>query len=275
MSEQATDEAGAPEFDLWGEDDNRRETELVVDVDGFEGPLDLLLMLARAHKLDLTKISILALARQYLEFIDQAQRMKLEIAADYLVMAAWLAFLKSKLLLPKEDEGSPEATGEELAAQLAFRLQRLEAMRKASTDLMARKRLGLDVFSRGDPEPIQLTRESNYTATIYDLLKAYADQRQRRLVGRVSLPVRTVWSVKEARVRLERLLGTSCEWAPLDRFINAYMISDGDRRTAVASSFGAALEMAREGAVELNQSAAFGPLFVRRRIDPEGPTTDM
>ena len=157
------------------------EPALVVDVEGFEGPLDLLLALARSQKVDITRISILALAEQYLAFIEEIHRLRLEVAADYLVMAAWLAYLKSRLLLP-ETEGE-EPTGEEMAAELAFRLKRLEAMREASARLANRNRLGRDVFTRGAPEPVEVVRRSEFSATLYDLLSAYAARRQERAIS--------------------------------------------------------------------------------------------
>ena len=162
--------------------DERRidDPELTVDVDGFEGPLGLLLELSRRQKVDLAKISILALAEQYLEFIEQARKMRIELAADYLVMAAWLAFLKSKLLLPADENEEEELSGEEMAAQLAFRLQRLEAMREMGKRLINRNRLGRDFFVRGAPEPIVIDRQRQYSATLYDLLSSYAAQRQRQ-----------------------------------------------------------------------------------------------
>ena len=239
--------------------------QLVVDVEGFEGPLDLLLALARTQKVDLAKISVLALAQQYLDFISEARRLRLEIAADYLVMAAWLAFLKSKLLLPTEpcDEGEP--SGAELAALLAFRLKRLHAMREVSAQLMTRKRLGRDVFARGLPEPIRITRQSVYDANVYDLLKAYSQQRQRTAVTSLRMKPRTVWSLKEARGELERLLGINLDWAPLDLLIAEFLVEPELRKTALASSFTATLEMTREGALEIRQSKSFAPLLVRRR----------
>jgi len=238
---------------------------LVVDVEGFEGPLDLLLALARTQKVDLAKISVLALAQQYLDFISEARRLRLEIAADYLVMAAWLAFLKSKLLLPAEPSEEGEPTGAELAALLAFRLKRLHAMREVSAQLMTRKRLGRDVFGRGDPEPIRITRQSVYDANVYDLLKAYSQQRQRTAVLSMQLKPRTVWSLNEAREELERLLGMNVDWAPLDRLIAEFLVEPELRKTALASSFTATLEMTREGALEIRQAKSFAPLFVRRR----------
>ena len=239
--------------------------QLVVDVEGFEGPLDLLLALARTQKVDLAKISVLALAQQYLDFISEARRLRLEIAADYLVMAAWLAFLKSKLLLPAEPSEEGEATGAELAALLALRLKRLHAMREVSAQLMTRKRLGRDVFARGDPEPIRISRQSVYDANVYDLLKAYSQQRQRTAVLSMQLKPRTVWSLNEARDELERLLGMNVDWAPLDQLIAEFLVEPELRKTALASSFTATLEMTREGALEIRQAKSFAPLFVRRR----------
>jgi segregation and condensation protein A len=238
---------------------------LVVDVKGFEGPLDLLLALARTQKVDLAKISVLALAQQYLDFISEARRLRLEIAADYLVMAAWLAFLKSKLLLPAEQDADGEPTGEELAQLLAFRLKRLGAMRDAAAQLMTRKRLGRDIFARGLPEPLRITRKSTYQADLYDLLKAYAQQRQRTSVSSWQVRQRTVWSLKEARDELERLLGMSCDWAPLDKLLAEFLVGPDLRRTALASGFTATLEMTREGALEIRQAKLFAPLLVRRR----------
>lgn len=238
---------------------------LRVDVEGFEGPLDLLLGLARTQKVDLAKISVLALAQQYLDFIAEARRLRLEIAADYLVMAAWLAFLKSKLLLPADTTEEGEPSGEELAALLAFRLKRLHAMREASAQLMTRKRLGRDVFARGLPEPTRVTRKSIYEANVYDLLKAYSQQRQRTATRTLQMKKRTVWSLKEARDELERLLGIACDWAPLDQLLAEFLVDPELQRTALASSFTATLEMTREGALEIRQAKLFAPLLVRRR----------
>jgi len=239
--------------------------QLRVDVEGFEGPLDLLLAMARTQKVDLARISVLALAQQYLDFIAEARRLRLEVVADYLVMAAWLAFLKSKLLLPAEPSEEGEPTGEELAALLAFRLKRLDAMRDAAAQLMTRKRLGRDVFLRGLPEPVRVTKNGVFEANVYDLLKAYSQQRQRNATSTLHMEKRTVWSLKEAREELERLLGIACEWAPLDQLIAEFLVEPEIRRTALASSFSATLEMAREGALELRQSKSFAPLLVRRR----------
>ena len=241
---------------------------LNINVEGFEGPLDLLLALARTQKVDLTKISILALVEQYLGFIAEVQKVRLELAADYLVMAAWLAFLKSRLLLPREEktvDGGPSA--DEMAALLAFRLQRLEAMRRAAAQLFTRKRLGRDVFSRGMPEGMKTIRERQYSAEIFDLIKAYADQRKRTTVRRAHVVKRrVVWSIKDARTRLEKLVGSSSgDWVQLDFFIEQYMPAPELGRTALASSFGATLEMARDGLIEIQQAEAFAPIYMRKR----------
>jgi segregation and condensation protein A len=268
-SETAVSEDPQAPDDLsdWGSDEERLEADdrLVIDVEGFEGPLDLLLALARTQKVDLAKISVLALAQQYLDFISEVRRLRLEIAADYLVMAAWLAFLKSKLLLPAAPSEEGEPTGAELAALLAFRLKRLHAMREASSQLMTRKRLGRDVFARGFPEPIRITRQSVYNANVYDLLKAYSQQRQRTAVLSLRMKLRTVWSLKQARDELERLLGMNLDWAPLDQLLAEFLVEPELRKTALASGFNATLEMTREGQLEIRQSRLFAPLLIRRR----------
>src|SRR5439155_9022565 len=218
------------------------EPALIVDVEGFEGPLDLLLTLARQQKVDLSKISISALADQYLAFIEAARQLRLELAADYLVMAAWLAFLKSRLLLP----GGGDASGpsaEEMAAALAFRLKRLEAIRAAAERLIAGPQLERDVFRRGAPEPIVDIKRPEWTATLYDLLSAYAAQRQKHALARVRVPQRQVWSLAEARAALERLVGGSDDWSRLDEYLGGYGTARGLRATVYASSFAATLEM--------------------------------
>ncbi len=236
---------------------------LVIDVDGFEGPLDLLLMLARSQKVDLSKISILKLARQYLAFIEKVRSMRLELAADYLVMAAWLAFLKSKLLLPELEE-KEEESGEELAQILAHRLKRLEAMRDAANRLMERNQLGKDVFARGDPEAVKIIKINSYDIKLYDLLKAYANQRQRQSVSFVEVKKRKVWSLQEARQALSRLLGLSKEWVSLDDYLLDYLVDDDQKTTMRASSFTASLELVKEGVLEVRQYESFAPLYFRK-----------
>ncbi|WP_428674789.1 segregation and condensation protein A, partial [Roseibium sp.] len=238
------------------------DPQLVVDVEGFEGPMDLLLGLARTQKVDLARISILQLVEQYLEFVAEARRMRLELAADYLVMAAWLAFLKSKLLLP-EQRNEDEPTGEELAAALAFRLRRLEAMREVSERLMNRSRQGREIFHRGAPETLSVEHRSIWDASIYDLLSAYATQRQRQSVTSVRVLRRTVWSLQEARELLTKLVGRVSEWAPLNAYLRDYLYDNKDWATIVASTFSASLEMVREGQVEIRQGEPFSPVYIR------------
>jgi segregation and condensation protein A len=244
---------------------------LVVDVDGFEGPLDLLLALARTQKVDLAKISILALAEQYLSYIEELRRLRLELAADYLVMAAWLAYLKSRLLLPSPSPDE-EPSGEEMAAALAFRLRRLEAMREAAAKLVNRDRLGREVFARGMPEAVEIVQRSDYAATLYDLLTAYASQRQRQMVSVVHVRRRQVWSLAEAREVLTRMVGSIADWTPVDVFLSPWILTPEMRATVVASSFSASLELVREGRVELRQTAPFASLYMRDR-DRDGAET--
>jgi segregation and condensation protein A len=245
------------------------EPALVVDVEGFEGPLDLLLTLARQQKVDLAKISILALADQYLRYIEAARKMRLEIAADYLVMAAWLAYLKSRLLLP-EQHPAEGATAEEMANALASRLRRLEAIRQAAEQLMGRPQLGRDIFARGMPEPIAEIKTPEWTATLYDLLSAYASRRQTKARSFVRLPKRTVWSLAEAREALERLIGQSFDWSPLDQYLISYLVEPSMIPTVLASSFAAMLELVREGRLEAHQQGAFTPLYLRKKQSTSG-----
>jgi segregation and condensation protein A len=238
------------------------EPAFTVDVDGFEGPLDLLLELARRQKVDLARISVLALAEQYLAFVEAARQLRLELAADYLVMAAWLAYLKSRLLLPAPTKA--EAGGAaELADALAQRLRRLELMRKAAGALINRPRLGRDVFVRGAPEPITNSTAVVYEATLYDLLSAYARQSQKHARAHVRFKVRVVWSLADAREALTRLVGQASDWTELDSWLIAYGVEPKMRRSARASSFSASLEMVREGQIELRQDQAFSTLWVR------------
>jgi segregation and condensation protein A len=237
---------------------------LIVDVDGFEGPLDLLLSLARDQKVDLARISILALAEQYLSYIHAARKVRLELAADYLVMAAWLAYLKSRLLLP-EPGADDEPSGQELAALLAFRLRRLDAMRQAAAQLMARNRLGRDVFERGDPDAIHVSVHREYVDNLHDLLKAYAERRQRGVKRPYVLQRPPVWTISDGRRAVERLIGSmSSAWTSLDDFLLDFLAEPGMRATIKASSFTATLELIREGAVEFRQDGVFAPIYLRR-----------
>jgi segregation and condensation protein A len=269
---EASMSAAEPELsnEVWeaGAEAPRLEEALVVSLDGFAGPLDVLLALARTQKVDLAKISVLALAEQYLGFIAHARKLRLELAADYLVMAAWLAYLKSKLLLPRDISTDDQPSGEELAARLAFRLKRLEAMRNVAATLMTRRRLGRDVFARGMPEGVRTIRVRQYTAVVYDLLKAYAEQRSRTAKRVHVVPRRIVWSIKDARDRLETLIGRGAgQWVQLEMYLEQFLPGPDMARTALASSFGATLEMAREGLVELSQAEPFAPIYMRRRED--------
>ena len=240
------------------------ERALIVDVEGFEGPLDLLLTLARHQKVDLAKISILALANQYLSFIEEARRLRLELAADYLVMAAWLAYLKSRLLLP--DTHAPEGqSAEDMANALALRLKRLEAIRTVAEQMFTRQQLGRDIFARGQPEPIAHIKRPEWTATLYDLLSAYSHQRQKNALSRVKLAKRAVWSLAEARVALERLIGQSTDWTRIDEYLIKYVVEPSTAATVFASSFASALELVREGLAEIHQHQAFAPIYMRKR----------
>jgi len=262
---------GARPDEIWDNDHEERissDPQLTVDVEGFEGPLDLLLELGRRQKVDLSKISILALAEQYLEFIEQVRKLRIELAADYLVMAAWLAFLKSKLLLPAEENDEGEMSGEEMAAMLAFRLKRLEAMREAGKRLVNRNRLGRDFFPRGVPEPIRVEKNKEYSATLYDLLSAYATQRQRQSVSHVTINKREVWSLSDAREILSKLIGDMADWTPLDAFLMPYVPSPEMRNSVIASSFAATLELVREGKLKIRQDKAFAPLYLKKGEKP-------
>ena len=235
----------------------------VVDVEGFEGPIDVLLVLARNQKVDLTQISILELADQYLVFVAKARSVNLELAADYLVMAAWLAYLKSRLLLP-EEKGEDEPSGEELAAALAFQLKRLQAMQDAGAALFARKRLGQDFFRRGDPERFIAPVKTIYSAKLYDLLKAYADHKTREIT-RTPLHVEAweLYTVDAALERLQGLIGANADWTQLFRFLPENLKSDMAFRSALASTFGASLELAKQGHIRIRQEETFGPIFIR------------
>lgn len=233
---------------------------LTLELDGWEGPLDLLLTLARAQKVDLREISILALVEQYLAFIEDAKALKLEIAADYLVMAAWLAYLKSGLLLPRDPEVEPSP--EELALRLQLRLQRLDAMREAGARLMARDRLGRDVFPRGAPEGLKVVRRAAWQVELYDLIAAYGTVRARTEPVFHVVSRRPVMTLDEAMRRVERMLGMAMDWAALESFLPETPDAEY-RRSALASSFVAALELARLGKARLDQSEPFAPLMIR------------
>lgn len=234
---------------------------LTIELDGWEGPLDLLLALARTQKVDLRRISILALVEQYLRWIDHAATLRLELAADWLVMAAWLAYLKSALLLPREPEMDPDP--EEMALRLQLRLERLDAMREAGARLMARDRIGRDVFLRGDPEGLHTVRKARWDASLYDLIGAYGRVSARTRPVLHVVATRPVMTLEVAIERVEAMLGNRVDWTA----IAAFLPVDGEdryRRSALASTFLATLELARQGRVELRQDGPFAPIAVRR-----------
>ena len=238
---------------------------LIVDVDGFEGPLDLLLTLSRTQKVDLRAISVLALAEQYLLFVDRAKKLRIELAADYLVMAAWLAFLKSRLLLPPEpgDEGP---SGEELAAHLASQLERLQAMRERAAQLMAQDQKGRDFFVRGVPEDVTRTRKVTYTATLLDLMQGYARIRTKDEFRPYVMDRNRLMTMEEALDRLRPLIGFAGDWTDLTSYLPETGRDDPElRRTATASTFAATLELAKEGRIEIRQSETFAPIQLKRR----------
>ena len=238
----------------------REPEQLTLDIDGWEGPLDLLLSLARGQKVDLRQISILELAEQYLAFIDRSRSLKLELAADYLVMAAWLAFLKSALLLPKEEQADPSP--EELALRLQLRLQRLHAMRDAAARLMARDRIGRDVFRRRRPEGLRLVKKAQWRASLYDLIQAYGQIRARTQPVVHTIAVRPVMTLDEAIQRVGALVGAALDWTRLESFLPDHLDAL-KARSALASSFVAALELARQGRLDIQQDGIFQPIYLR------------
>lgn len=239
---------------------------LVVNLDGYEGPLDVLLDLARRQKVDIRKISMVALVDQYLLFVEAAKERNLELAADYLVMASWLAFLKSKMLLPVTDEDGDEPTADEMAARLAFQLLRLEAMRKAVEDLQNLPQQGHDFFTRGAPEGVRVTHKPDWQADLYDLLRAYATQRVAAVDREYHIDPPAVYSIEAARMRLERILGMIPEWTELRALTNAYNV-DAPSVSVLASSFNAALEFAKAGRLDLRQLGTFEPIYIKTRLD--------
>ena len=243
---------------------------LIVDVGAFEGPLDLLLTLSRTQKVDLRQISILALARQYLAFVEQAKALRLELAADYLVMAAWLAFLKSRLLLPPDPrEAGP--SGEELAAHLAFQLERLAAMREAAAQLMARDQLGRDFFARGITEDVQRVRRISYTATLLDLMQGYARIRTRDDFRPFVLDRAHVMTMEQALDRMRHLIGFAGDWTDIVSYLPDGWDADPQRRrSTTAATFAASLELAKEGRIEIRQSDSFAPIQIRKKEPRHG-----
>ncbi|WP_282128211.1 segregation and condensation protein A [Roseobacter litoralis] len=242
---------------------------LIVDVDGFEGPLDVLLTLSRTQKVDLRKISVLALAKQYLTFVERAKALRLELAADYLVMAAWLAFLKSRLLLPPDptEEGP---SGEELAAHLAFQLERLQAMRDAAARLMGRDRLGRDFFARGQTHEVTRTRNIQYTATLLDLMQGYARIRTRDEFRPFVMDRDAVFTMEQALERMRGLMGYAGDWTDISSYLpEGWELDPVRRRSATAATFAASLELVKEGHLEIRQSDTFAPIELRKRDRPQ------
>jgi segregation and condensation protein A len=239
------------------------DSQFVLDLDGYEGPIDVLLSLARDQKVDLTKISILDLADQYLSFVARARRLRLELAADYLVMAAWLAYLKSRMLLPEPETVDGEPTGAEMAAALAFQLQRLEAMRNVAGKLMALPQLGHDFFGRGEPEAIRVVHMPVYSVKLYDLLRAYGAIANRRQGGTLRIMPTEIYSMDDALQRLGDMLGRSVDWQTLLSFLPPDWAEGLRGRSAVASTFAATLEIVRAGRAELRQDSTFGPIYLR------------
>ena len=243
---------------------------LIVDVDGYEGPLDLLLTLSRTQKVDLRKISVLDLAVQYLSFIENTKELRIELAADYLVMAAWLAFLKSRLLLPPDPlEAGP--SGDELAAHLAFQLERLQAMRDYAAKLMARDRLGRDRFVRGITEDVLLRKTVYYTANLLDLMQGYARIRTKDDFRPFVMDRESVFTMEQALERMRGLIGYAGHWTDISSYLPDGWSSDPKkRRSATASTFAASLELAKEGKIEIRQDDVFTPIKIRKRANRNG-----
>jgi segregation and condensation protein A len=241
------------------------DSQLLVDLDGFEGPIDVLLALARDQKVDLTKISILQLADQYLAFVARASKVRLELAADYLVMAAWLAYLKSRLLLPEPAVDDEQPTGAEMAAALAFQLRRLESMQDAGSRLFARSLLGRDVFARGLPEPVEIVATIHFETKLYDLLRAYGEIRNKTdAAAPLEIAQAELYSVEVALERLREHLGRMPDWQTLASFLPAGLVDSLVMRSALAATFVATLELVREGKLMLRQSGFYEPIFVRQ-----------
>jgi segregation and condensation protein A len=247
---------------------------LLLNLDGYEGPIHVLLDMARNQKVDLREISILQLARQYLQFIERAKDLRLDLAAEYLVMAAWLAYLKSRLLLPREKDESGEPSGEAMAEALQFQLRRLESMRQAAEKLMKRPQLGVNIFKRGNPEGLKTAYNATYKDTLYDLLKAYGDIRRRAESSVYELPVFNIMTMEEAMDRMAKMLGNlpksgiQSVWTTLQSFLPDNIKDPLMLRSATASTFTAGLELAKQGKVEIRQDGLFRPIYLRSANRP-------
>jgi segregation and condensation protein A len=258
-----------PAFEETDDPPKKSEIDFQLDLEGYGGPIDALLQLARDQKVDLTHISILALADQYLDFVSRARRLRLELAADYLVMAAWLAYLKSRLLLPEPRQDGDEPSGAEMAAALKFQLQRLQAMQDAGSKLLALPRLGRDKFPRGEPAPLRVVNNVTHQGTLYDLLKAYGRSRQGAVdVANLVLDPGDLYSVDDALQRLGKMLGAAPGWQVLTGFLPAGLRSGLRFRSSVAATFAATLEMVRAGKVMIRQDGHFQPIYVRGQTEP-------
>ncbi len=254
-----------PREDAQSVADRMAAESLIVDVEGFEGPLDILLMLSRTQKVDLRRISVMELAEQYLVFVDRAKKLRLELAADYLVMAAWLAFLKSRLLLPPEP-GEEGPTGEELAAHLAFQLERLQAMRDSARRLMARDQKGRDFFVRGVPETVERVRRVTYTASLLDLMQGYARIRTKDEFRPFVFDREAVMSMEQALEKMRALIGFAGSWTGLETYLpEGWQLDPKRRRSATAANFAASLELAKEGRIEIRQGDIFAPIEIRKK----------
>ena len=242
--------------------------DLIVNLGAYEGPLDILLIMAKSQKVDLMQISILQLTEQYLEFIAKVRDKNLELAADYLVMAAWLAYLKSNLLIPREESGE-ELTAQEMAERLKFQLKKLEAIRQVSEQLMNLPKLNKDFFGRGMPEGIRLIRTPEYYLNYYDLLKSYADQRYKSAYSSMTIQRPSVYSMEDALTRLQRMIGDVPEWTRLEKFLPNEFSVGKNARSGVAGTLAAAMELVREGMLEVQQLMPFGPVFIKNKQEEE------
>ncbi len=264
-TQKEIDEASVKEFDFHKENVGTSSMELILNIKGFEGPIDMLLHLARKQKVDLSEISVLHIVKQYLSFIDRAKKLRVELAADYLVMAAWLAFLKSKLLLPVVEE--EDEVGAELAEHLQFRLKQLESMRHAAKNLFERPKLGVEVFARAEPEGVVINKQKEFEASLYDLLNAYADQAQRNQKISYEIKKREVWSITDVRTKLDGKMTEILDWESLDLLLDQFKTSPDLDETVTASGFGAMLEYAKEGIIDLKQSEHFSPIYLKSRSE--------
>ncbi|MDI1227057.1 MAG: ScpA family protein [bacterium] len=258
-------EAESPKFEEDLLKDRLESEQLLLYLGGFDGPIDMLLTLARDQKVDLAKISILALANQYLEFVQKAQSLRLELAADYLVMAAWLAYLKSRLLIPVEEQKQAEPTAQEIADALQFQLRRLEAMRETAGKLFRLPRLGYNIFARGEPDGLPTQYISKYDMTYYDLLKAYGDVKQRQQNSVYKLNPVKLFTLEEAIARMENMMGKiPQEWVSLFMFLPGGLKDRIVKRSAIASTFGGALEMCKRGMIQMQQEKNYAPIYIRK-----------